>query len=214
MEVQRDHLSVMSWVVGPIQTSIYVLGCHQSKEAVIIDGGGNARGLMEAIDEKGWELTAIWQTHAHVDHVAGLNDLRELSDAPILLHRDEQPIYDAAVQQGMMFGFNIEPLPTVDKYVEDGEIINVGEVEAKVMLLPGHSPGHVAFYVEEEGLFFGGDVVFQGSVGRVDLPGCDPQAMKRSLETVKQLPEETMILPGHGPTTTVEREKKSNPFLR
>ncbi len=214
MEIDRDEIAVLSWVVGPIQTSIYVVGCRTTGKAVIIDAGGNAAGLLEAIDDRDWELTEIWQTHAHVDHVAGLNDVKDARDVPILLHQADQPIYEAAVQQGKMFGFDIEPLPSVDQYVEEGDVVNVGKLEAKVMWLPGHSPGQVAFYFEEQGLFFGGDVVFAGSVGRVDLPGCDPEAMKRSLQRVKELPDGTVILPGHGPTTTVGQEKKANPFLR
>lgn len=214
MEIERDELAVFSFVVGPIDTSIYVIGCEKTKEAVIIDAGGQIDDLLAAIDDRDWTLTAVWQTHAHVDHVAGLNDVKEVRDVPILLHEAEQPVYNAAVQQGMMFGFNVEPLPPVDQYVEEGEVVNVGELEATVMLLPGHSPGSVAFYFEEQGLFFGGDVVFAGSVGRVDLPGCDPNAMRQSLQRVKQLPDDTIILPGHGPTTTVGQEKKANPFLR
>lgn len=212
--IDRDELTVLSRVVGPIQTSIYVLGCKQTGEAVVIDAGGESDALLAEIDERNWELVAIWQTHAHVDHVAGLNELKDRRDAPILLHPNEQPVYDEVVRQGAMFGFDIEPLPPVENYVEDGELVNVGELEAKVMLLPGHSPGSVAFYLEDQALFFGGDVIFAGSIGRVDLPGCDPEAMKESLERVKSLPDETIILPGHGPSTSVGQEKRANPFLR
>ncbi len=214
VEIEHDNLCVLSKVVGPIQTSIYVLGCKKSGEAVIIDAGGDSAALVEAIEGRSWTLTEVWQTHAHIDHVAGLNELKELRDVPILLHPAEQPVYDAAVQQGLMFGFRIEPLPVVEKYVEEGDVVNVGELKAKVMLLPGHSPGSVAFYLQEYDLFFGGDVVFKGSVGRVDLPGSDPQAMRRSLQRVKELPDETIIFPGHGPRTTVGEEKRGNPFLR
>lgn len=214
MKIERERLTVLSWVVGPIQTSIYVIGCEATKKAVIIDAGGDTSQLLEAIDARGWKLEAIWQTHAHIDHVAGLKEAKEASGAPILLHRAEQPVYDAAVQQGMLFGFQIDPLPAVDQYVEEGQIVNVGELKARVMWLAGHSPGSVAFYFEEEGLFFGGDVIFAGSVGRVDLPGGSPAAMRQSLERVKELPEDTVILPGHGPETTVGQEKRLNPFLR
>lgn len=214
MEIKRDNLAIFSRVVGPIQTSIYILGCKRTNEAVIIDGGGDAAELLATIDDQQWDLQAIWQTHAHIDHVAGLNDLRQARDAPILLHSLDQPIYDAAVQQGQMFGFQIEPLPPVDQYVEEGQVVNVGELSATVMLLPGHSPGSVAFYFADEGLFFGGDVLFQGSVGRVDLPGSSPQAMRQSLRRVIELPDDTIVLPGHGPKTTIGQEKKSNPFLQ
>ncbi len=213
VEIDGDELAVFSKVVGPIQTSIYVIGCKETNQAVIIDGGGDIDDLLTTIDEQGWELNEIWQTHAHIDHVAGLTELKEARDVPILLHKAEQPVYDAAVQQGMMFGFQIEPLPAVDKYVEEGQFVNVGNLKARVMWLPGHSPGSVAFYFEDRDLFFGGDVVFKGSIGRVDLPGCDPQAMVKSLRRVNELPEETIIFPGHGPHTTVGQEQQSNPYF-
>lgn len=213
-EIDNDELAVFSRVVGPIQTSIYVIGCKQTNEAVIIDAGGDIEALLATIDEQDWELQEVWQTHAHIDHVAGLNDLKEARDVPVLLHQAEQPVYDAAVQQGMMFGIPIQPLPAVDKYVEEGQSVNVGELEAKVLWLPGHSPGSVAFYFEKQGLFFGGDVVFAGSIGRVDLPGCDPEAMKRSLRRINDnLPDDMIIFPGHGPRTTLGREKQVNPFF-
>lgn len=214
MKIERDNLTVLSWVVGPIHTTIYVIGCEKTKQAVIIDAGGDTKDLLKAIDERGWELTAIWQTHAHIDHVGGLSEAKEATGVPILLHPMEQPVYDAVVQQGMMFGIPIEPLPPVDEYVEDGQLVNVGELQAKVMYLPGHSPGSVAFYFEDEGLFFGGDVIFAGSVGRVDLPGGSAPQMRNSLERVKKLDDEAIILPGHGPSSTVGQEKKLNPYLR
>ncbi len=214
MEIERESMTILSWVVGPIQTSIYVVACPRTDQAVIIDAGGESATLLGAIDDRGWELQEIWQTHAHIDHVAGLKEAKEATGVPILMHSLEQPVYDSAVQQGMFFGIPIEPLPPVDQYVEDGQVVNVGELSATVMLLPGHSPGSVAFYFEDEGLFFGGDVLFAGSVGRVDLPGCNPAAMRQSLARVKTLPDDTLVLPGHGPTTTIGEEKKYNPFLQ
>ena len=214
MEQDRDDVTILTWVVGPIQTSIYVVACPVKKEAVIIDAGGETSTLLKAIEENGWELKAIWQTHAHIDHVAGLNEAKAKTGAPILLHRAEEPVYQSAVQQGLFFGIPTDPLPPVDQYVEDGEVVNVGDLQAQVLFLPGHSPGHVAFYFAEQGLFFGGDVLFAGSVGRVDLPGSSPAQMRQSLARVKTLPEDTKVLPGHGPATTIGQEKQFNPFLR
>ena len=213
VEIEGEDLAVLSRVVGPIMTSIYVIGCKKSGQAVIIDAGGDIAHLLKTIDERDWELVEVWQTHAHIDHVAGLNDLKGARNVPILLHKAEQPVYDAAVQQGLMFGFQIEPLPAVDRYVEEGQFVNVGELKARVMWLPGHSPGSVAFYFEDRDIFFGGDVVFKGSIGRVDLPGCNPQAMVQSLRQVNELPPETIIFPGHGPKTTLADEQRSNPFF-
>ena len=214
MAIERENLEVHAWTVGPIMTNVYVVACRKTGEAVIIDAGAESDQLVDKIEEKGWKLKEIWQTHAHIDHVAGLNEVRARSEAPILMHAADQPLYEMAVQQGAMFGFRIQPLPPVDQYVEEGQVVNVGELKAKVILLPGHSPGSVAFYFWEEGLFFGGDVLFAGSVGRVDLPGSSPVEMRRSLERVKELPDETEVLCGHGPTTTIGQEKRLNPFLR
>lgn len=215
MEVEKKAgLEILTFVLGPIMTNCYVVACEQTKEAVIIDGGADAHLLVDALEERGYELKAVWQTHAHIDHVAGLNEVRAKSAAPIYLHEKEQPLYDAAVEQGLRFGFQIQPLPKVDQYVDEGQVVNVGEGQAKVLLLPGHSPGSVAFYFEEKGLFFGGDVVFAGSVGRVDLPGSSPSEMRASLARIKELPEEVEIFPGHGPKTTLKQELRLNPFLR
>lgn len=214
MKIERENLEILSWTVGPIMTNVYVAACKKTKEAVIIDAGAESDQLVDAIEERGWKLKAVWQTHAHIDHVAGLNEVRARSEAPIFLHAADEPMYEMAVQQGMRFGFRIQPLPPVDQYVEEGQVVNVGELKAKVIFLPGHSPGSVAFYFWEEGLFFGGDVLFAGSVGRVDLPGSSPAAMRKSLERIKELPDETMVLCGHGPTTTIGQEKRLNPFLR
>lgn len=214
MSIERDNLKVLSWVVGPFDTNIYVMACKNTKEAVIIDGGGNAAGLLSAIEENGWELKAIWQTHAHIDHVAGLSDLRAKTKAPIYLHPQDQPVYDQVEMQGRLFGIQINALPKVDRYIEEGERLKVGDLEAKILHLPGHSPGSVAFYFEEEALFFGGDVLFAGSIGRVDLPGGNAAVMRQTLLRVKELPDETVVLSGHGPKTTIGQEKRFNPFLR
>ena len=214
MEITNEVFSLRSWVVGPIQTSVYVLACQKTNKAVIIDAGAQSEILLDAIEENQWDLEAIWLTHAHIDHVAGLNEVRAKSDAPIFMHSAGQPVYNAAVQQGALFGFSIRPLPPIDEYVEEGQVVNVGELEAEILFLPGHSPGSIAYYFKRENLFFGGDVLFAGSIGRVDLPGSDPRAMQQSLQRVKKLPDDTIVFPGHGPQTTIGEEKKFNPFLR
>lgn len=209
----HESMIVESLTVGPIQTSIFLVGCAETGDAVVVDGGGDTERLLETADTHDLQIREIWQTHAHIDHVAGLPSLKDRTDAPILLHRDDFQLYEAAPQQGKMFGFEVDPLPDPDRWVEEGERLQVGELEAEVLLLPGHSPGHVAFYFEDQSIIFSGDVLFRGSIGRVDLPGCDREAMKASLERISELPDETRVMCGHGPNTTIGREKESNPYL-
>jgi glyoxylase-like metal-dependent hydrolase (beta-lactamase superfamily II) len=213
MTDEPESMIVESLTVGPIQTSIFLVGCAETGEAVVVDGGGDTERILQTAEEHDLQIQAIWQTHAHIDHVAGLPSLKARTDVPILLHRDDHELYRAAPQQGQMFGFEVEPLPEPDRWIEEGDRLQVGELEAEVLLLPGHSPGHVAFYFKEQSIIFSGDVLFRGSIGRVDLPGCDPDAMKASLERMSKLPDETRVMCGHGPNTTIGREKESNPYL-
>ncbi|MFU8802829.1 MAG: MBL fold metallo-hydrolase [Bradymonadaceae bacterium] len=214
MSQVEQPLIIESLVVGPFQTNVYVVGCSTTREAAIIDAGGNASGLLGLAKKHALDIQKILQTHAHIDHVAALAEIKSETRAPIYLHPDEERMYEAAPMQGRMFGFQISPLPPVDIWVEEGETIDIGELRAKVLLLPGHSPGSIAFYFEDQAVIFSGDVLFAGSIGRTDLPGGDVPAIKASLERLKTLPPATRVLSGHGPATTIEQELKFNPFLR
>lgn len=205
----------IDWItVGPFMTNVYIIGCTATKQASIIDAGGEGERLMGLATARDYQITQILQTHAHVDHVAALPLCKATTNAPILLHPDDKMLYDAAVQQGMMFGYPIDPLPSVDAWLEDGQTVTVGELEAKVMHLPGHSPGSVAFWFESLQTVFSGDVLFAGSMGRVDLPGSSAAAMRQSLRRMRDtLPDTTRVLSGHGPETTMGVEKKRNPYI-
>jgi hydroxyacylglutathione hydrolase len=205
---------IESLTVGPFQTNVYVIGCTKSRKGAIVDAGGNATGLIGLAKKHELSIEKILQTHAHIDHVAALTEIKAETGAPIYLHPDEQPVYDAAPMQGQMFGFQINPLPPVDVHVNDGDTVEVGELRAKVVLLPGHSPGSIAFYFEAEQVMLSGDVLFAGSIGRTDLPGGDIRAMRASLERLKTFPPETRVLSGHGPATTIAQELRFNPFMR
>ncbi len=213
-EIADNDAIVRGLTAGPLMTNYYVLGCPKTKSAAIVDAGWAADEIVAMATEAGLTIDAIWQTHAHIDHVAALGEAKELTGAPIWLHRADEPLYVSAPQQGQFFGYQIDPLPAVDRWFDDGDEIRIGELTGEVMFLPGHSPGSVGFWFEELGLFFGGDVLFAGSIGRVDLPGSDPKAMKRSLQRlVDELPDDAQVLCGHGPTTTIGMEKRRNPFL-
>lgn len=205
---------IESLTVGPIQTNVYVVGCAKTGQAAIVDAGGNPDGLLGLADEHDLDIGLILQTHAHIDHVAAIPEIKEATGAPIYLHPDDRKLWDNAPRQGQMFGIPVDPLPEPDEALADGQRLGLGELEAEVMLLPGHSPGSVAFYFAEQSVILSGDVLFAGSIGRVDLPGSDPDAMRASIARIKTLPDDTRVLSGHGPATSIGREKQLNPFLR
>ncbi|MFW5968878.1 MAG: MBL fold metallo-hydrolase [Persicimonas sp.] len=214
MTERNDDIIIESLTVGPIQTNVYVVGCAATGEGAIIDAGGDPEGLVGLADEHGLAIDKILQTHAHIDHVAAIPQIKEATGAPVYLHPDDLPMWQAAPQQGQMFGIPIDALPAPDEELFDGQTIDIGQLRAEVMLLPGHSPGGVAFYFADQSAVLSGDVLFAGSIGRVDLPGSDRNQMKASLERISALPDETRVYPGHGPTTSIGREKQHNPFLR
>lgn len=201
-------------VVGPVQTNVYVVGCAKTKKGAIVDAGGDAARLLGLAEEHGLEIESILQTHAHIDHVAAIPEVKRATGAPIYLHPADQPLWEHAPAQGMRFGIVVEPLPPAEHELSDGQTVQVGELEAEVLWLPGHSPGSVAFYFAAQDVMLSGDVLFAGSMGRVDLPGSNPDAMRRSLKRLKELPDQVRVLSGHGPETSIGREKKLNPFLR
>lgn len=214
MAVLTDRMVIDHLTVGPFQTNVYVIGCRTSGAGAVVDAGGDGPGLIAMAARHEVSVGQILQTHAHVDHVAALTHVKRATGAPILLHPDDALLYDNAVQQGRFFGFQIEALPPVDQWLAHDQEVRVGELVARVMLLPGHSPGSVAFYFEEEGVLLSGDVLFAGSIGRTDLPGGDGAAMMRSLDVLKQLPPQTRVFSGHGPATTIGQELRFNPFMR
>lgn len=205
---------IESLTVGPVHTNVYVVGCPETKKGAIIDGGAEPEALLKTAEKHDLEIKKILQTHAHVDHVAGLNTLKQRTGAPIYLHKKELEIYRAAPMQAQMFGFQLDSLPEIDEFLSAGDSVRIGNYLGDVFLLPGHSPGSVGFYFPDQDVIFSGDVLFQASIGRTDLPGADPDKMKQSLQTMMQLPDETRVLSGHGAETTIGREKKANPFLQ
>jgi hydroxyacylglutathione hydrolase len=207
--------SIDSLTVGPFQTNIYLLSCLESSQAAIIDAGGDADGLMNCVAKRGVDVTQILQTHAHIDHIGAISEIKKRTGAPIYLHPADLPLYLAAPQQGAFFGIPIgDDLPPIDHELGEPGRVKVGELEARLLHLPGHSPGGVAFYFESIGALFSGDVLFAGSIGRTDLPGSDIGEMRLSLERLKELDGDVRVLPGHGPETTIGEELRTNPFLR
>lgn len=212
MSIAREAAEVRRLVLGPIQANAYLVRRPGASRAVVIDPGAEPEAVIGALGEWEAEPTAILLTHAHLDHVGGVAGLRRRFDAPIHLHPDDRPLYDAAVEQGRMFGLEIEAPPPPDRDLADGLRLELAGLTFEVRHTPGHSPGGVVFVLP--GQAFVGDCVFAGSVGRVDLPGGDAGVLLRSIrEKILSLPEETVLWSGHGPETTVGREARTNPFL-
>jgi hydroxyacylglutathione hydrolase len=207
-------LTIQTFTSRLFGQNAYLARCEETGAQMAVDPGGAAPEMADAIVAGGGSLQAIVLTHAHIDHIEGVAELVRRVPAPIHLHPADRPLYDMAAQQGQMFGHQIEAPPPPDREISPGEALELGACSFEVRAVPGHSPGHVLLYSEAAGLAFVGDVVFAGSIGRTDLPGGSFQELMTSIrEQVLTLPDVTRLLTGHGPETTVARERESNPFL-
>lgn len=207
-------LTIRTFTSKVFGQNAYLVRCGAGGEWVAIDPGGEAEAMADEVEASGGSLTAILLTHAHLDHLEGVAALAERVPAPIHLHPADRPLYDAAPQQAAMFGHPLRKPPPPDHGFSAGQAFRFGGCELEIRHVPGHSPGHVLLYSEPAGVAFVGDVVFAGSIGRTDLPGGDLQQLMRSIrERVLTLPDDTTLYSGHGPPTTVARERATNPFL-
>jgi len=212
---------LQTFVAPPFAENAYLLGDTESGEAVVVDPGGPAGEIVLAAERAGVRIRDIVNTHSHIDHIAGVDELRTLTGARFHLHPAARPMLDAAPQQAAMFGLPPISVPTVDAELAEGQRIVVGGIELVVRSTPGHAPGHVTLVgpsVELEGLTASfalvGDVIFREGIGRVDLPGGDMATLMRSIETeIMTLDDSTRLFSGHGPPTTVGHERGHNPFL-
>lgn len=200
--------------VGITQTNCYVVGCEETHEGVVIDPGGHPQRIIDAIEESGLTVRYVLNTHCHFDHMGANAEIVAATGAPLALHPAELPILQAR-GGASWFGVLVKESPLPDVELADGQVLEVGTLRFQVLHTPGHSPGGVTFYLEEQGVAFDGDALFHMGVGRTDLPGGDWDTLMRSIQEVLfALPDETVLYPGHGPQTTVGREKRSNPWLR
>jgi hydroxyacylglutathione hydrolase len=200
--------------VGPFQENCYVIGDEVTGEGALIDPGDEAARIALAVERTNLEIGWIIITHAHIDHVGGVAALVDEYACPVLMHAEAEPMLGQLPTQAMMMGLRFGKVPAVDRHIEDDEVLEVGGLELKALYTPGHAPGHLAFYLESEGLVLSGDALFAGGVGRTDLFGGDMELLLRSIvERLMTLPDETRVLPGHGPETTIGEERAHNPFL-
>ena len=208
-------IEILQLPLGPLQTNCYVAVCQQTMKTAVIDPSWNGRSIATLAKERGYEISHILLTHSHFDHVGGLADLKEETNAPIYIHPEAIPMLSQAPNSAAGFNLTMPAPPPADNMLAEGDIIEVGQLKFEVLFTPGHAPGHVSFYVREHHVLFDGDVLFQRSIGRTDLPGCHhPTLMKNIREKLVVLPDETAVLSGHGPTTTIGQEKQWNPFLQ
>ncbi len=196
----------------------FVLGCEETREGVVIDPGDEVEELVAAVRKHGLTIRYILLTHAHLDHITGVAEAKKALGAPVGLHPDDNFLYEAVVEQGQMFGLRVEPQPAVDFFYDGPGPWRFGQLAAWVRHTPGHCPGGVCLEVgREDGddrHLFVGDTLFEGSIGRTDLPGGDHATLLQSIrEVLFAFPDSTPVYPGHGNPTTIGREKVSNPFL-
>lgn len=208
-------LEIVSTILGPVETNTYIVADTQTNEAVVIDPAWDGHILAAEARRRGWRLTGVWLTHAHFDHLAGAAGIAAQVQPPpaVALHPADLPLWEA--QGGApFFGMRIDPGPRPTIALAHGQTLHVGRYAFEVRHAPGHTPGHVVFYSPEEKLAFCGDVIFMGGIGRTDLPGGSYETLMHSIQTqILTLPDETRLLSGHGPETTVGQERLENPFL-
>ncbi len=207
-------IRLLTFTGGGFQQNGWLAVCEATGQTLVIDPGAAAPEMCQAIEARGLDVKAIILTHAHLDHVEGVPDIRTVTEAPIRLHPDDGFLYHAAAEQAAAFGMRVPELPLVDGELAHGDELAFGECTFRVRHAPGHSPGHVVLVNENERIAIVADVVFAGSIGRTDLPGGDFHQLIQSIrEQVLTLADDTRLLTGHGPETTVGRERRTNPFL-
>lgn len=206
-------MALTQLIVGPLQVNCYLLTDDSTRETVIIDPGDDAADILDIVKDKGLVVRSIVLTHAHFDHVGANKALKEATGAEILMHQDDERLLKSAANQGALFGMQSAASPPADRYVKHGDTIAAGGISLKVLHTPGHSPGGICLL--GKGMVFTGDALFAGSIGRTDLPGGDTAALLRSIETnLMSLPDDTKVFSGHGPESTIGRERQVNPFLQ
>ncbi len=211
----RDPMRVTAFTGGAFVQNGYVVACTGSGATVVVDPGAESARMVGALKADRAEVAAVYLTHAHLDHVEGLHRVHAAyPDAPIWLHPDDQPLWEAMPQQAAMFGIPFHEQPEPTHAFEHGQDVEFGQCVFHVRKAPGHAPGHVVLVSRDDPLALVGDVIFQRGIGRTDLPGGDLATLMRSIrEEILTLPDETVLYNGHGPPTTVGEERMGNPFL-
>lgn len=201
--------------VGMLACNCSVIGDEITREAIVIDPGDDISEITEILQRHNLTVKMIVITHAHIDHIGGAEKLRALTNAPVYMHEDDEVLAANLDVQAGWLGMQTPKNPGIDVPAKEGETLTVGAIEAQVIHTPGHTPGSISLFLPAEKKLIAGDTLFRGSVGRTDLPGGDARAIADSIRAkLYRLPEDTVVIPGHGGETTIGREKASNPFVR
>jgi glyoxylase-like metal-dependent hydrolase (beta-lactamase superfamily II) len=208
-------LIVEHFPVGPLQCNCVIIGDETTKDAVVVDPGDEAERIFAALQKHGLTVRAVVATHAHIDHVGALANLKQLTGAPAMIHEADVPLYEHLAEQAGWLGVRTPQVTTLDRYLRDGDRVAVGAHVLDVLHTPGHSPGSLSFIVDDRSpLVLAGDTLFAGSIGRTDLwGGSFAQIIDSIRHKLLTLPDEVVVVPGHGPRTTIGTERESNPFL-
>lgn len=205
-------MKMASLPTGPLEVNCYLVGCENSGKAAVIDPGGNVDSIMALLRQLDLTLTMVINTHGHFDHIGANRALLDKTGCELLIHQNDAPLLQRAAEHAASFGLSASSSPEPTRLLHDGDIITVGELSLRVIHTPGHSPGGICLHVED--CLFVGDTLFSGSIGRTDLPGGNHQQLISNIkEKLLCLADETKVYPGHGPATTIGREKRDNPFL-
>lgn len=201
--------------VGMLQCNCSIFGDEQSHEAIVIDPGDNIEDILAILEKHALHVKEIVITHAHIDHIGGAAKLKAATGAPVLMNANDQELYDQMDVQASWLGMEPPTRTAIDAPARDGDVLTLGPVEFRVLHTPGHTQGSISLWIPAENKLIAGDTLFRDSIGRTDLPGGNPRQILRSIEgKLLQLPEETVVVPGHGANTTIGREKERNPFLQ
>lgn len=200
--------------VTPFMQNCRIVYCSNTREAAIVDPGGDIERIMSVVQSLKVTPTQIWITHAHLDHVGGVAALQRLLDIPVIgSHRDDQVLIDGLPQAAAMFGLPVPETYVPTRWLEEGETLALGQLSFEVMYCPGHAPGHVVFINQEARCMLAGDVLFQHSIGRTDLPGGNAEQLLASIRRLWPLGDDMRVLSGHGEPTTLGHERLHNPFV-